>query len=42
MARVGIDLGIFNALKESKDPVSLDTLAQKNGASPELLGIRIP
>ena len=38
MAHVGIDLGIFEALEESKEPVTLDTLAQKNGASTELLG----
>lgn len=39
MARVGIDLGIFEALQENKEPVSLNTLVHKTNASPELLGI---
>ncbi|KUJ08091.1 o-methyltransferase-like protein [Mollisia scopiformis] len=38
LARVGIDLGIFEALKASEQPLGVDTLAEKNGASPELLG----
>jgi demethylsterigmatocystin 6-O-methyltransferase len=38
MARVGVDVGIFEALNESKEPLSVTTLAQKTGAAPELLG----
>jgi hypothetical protein len=38
MARVGIDAGIFEALNESKEPLSVVILAQKTGASRELLG----
>ncbi|CAG8953111.1 hypothetical protein HYFRA_00003308 [Hymenoscyphus fraxineus] len=36
-ARIGVDLGIFSALHESKQPLSVEALAQKNGAAPELL-----
>jgi hypothetical protein len=38
MARVGVDVGIFEALNESREPLSVATLAQKTSASPELLG----
>jgi hypothetical protein len=38
MARVGIDLGIFEALKATQQPLSVDELAEKSGASPKLLG----
>jgi hypothetical protein len=38
MARVGIDVGIFEALNESKEPLSVAIIAQKTGAAPELLG----
>ncbi|KAF7924948.1 uncharacterized protein EAE98_007036 [Botrytis deweyae] len=37
-ARIGVDLGIFNAIQESKDPISVETLALKTKAAPELLG----
>jgi len=40
MARVGIDLGIFDALKDTQQSISLDTLAEKSGSSPKLLGMR--
>ncbi|CAG8982199.1 hypothetical protein HYALB_00003635 [Hymenoscyphus albidus] len=36
-ARIGVDLGIFSALHESKQPLSVEALARKNGAAPELL-----
>ena len=35
---VGVDVGIFEALNESKEPLSAATLAQKTGTAPELLG----
>jgi len=38
IARIGIDLGIFDAINESKEPTSLEALAEKTGAAPELLG----
>jgi demethylsterigmatocystin 6-O-methyltransferase len=38
MARVGVDVGIFEALNESREPLNVATLAQKTGAAPELLG----
>jgi demethylsterigmatocystin 6-O-methyltransferase len=41
MARVGIDLGIFDALKKNQLPIGLATLAEKTGASPKLLGISV-
>ncbi|KAF7891330.1 uncharacterized protein EAF02_001655 [Botrytis sinoallii] len=37
-ARIGVDLGIFNAIQESKDPISVEALALKTNAAPELLG----
>jgi hypothetical protein len=37
-ARLGIDLGIFNALASNEEPLSLETLAKKSDAAPELLG----
>ncbi|PMD49097.1 S-adenosyl-L-methionine-dependent methyltransferase [Hyaloscypha variabilis F] len=37
-ARIGVDLGIFEALHESKEPFSVAALAEKTGAAPELLG----
>jgi hypothetical protein len=40
MARVGIDLGIFEALKTTQQPLSVGELAEKSGASPKLLGTR--
>jgi len=36
-ARLGIDLGIFNALASSEEPLSLETLAKPSNAAPELL-----
>ncbi|PCG99020.1 O-methyltransferase, family 2 [Penicillium occitanis (nom. inval.)] len=38
VARIGVDLGIFDALNETKEPLSVVTLAEKTGAAPELLG----
>ncbi|PQE30043.1 hypothetical protein CJF32_00009466 [Rutstroemia sp. NJR-2017a WRK4] len=38
MARVGVDLGIFDALMESKEPLSVEALAEKTKAAEELLG----
>ncbi|THV52662.1 hypothetical protein BGAL_0073g00370 [Botrytis galanthina] len=40
-ARIGVDLGIFDAIQESKDPISVETLALKTNAAPELLGMNI-
>jgi demethylsterigmatocystin 6-O-methyltransferase len=40
-ARIGVDLGIFEALHESKEPLSVAALAEKTGAAPELLGMKI-
>ncbi|TGO09619.1 hypothetical protein BTUL_0159g00040 [Botrytis tulipae] len=37
-ARIGVDLGIFDAIPESKDLISVETLALKTNAAPELLG----
>ena len=39
-ARIGVDLGIFEALHESKEPLSVAALAEKTGAAPELLGMK--
>lgn len=39
VARIGVDLGIFDALNETKEPLSVVTLAEKTGAAPELLGM---
>lgn len=41
VARIGVDLGIFEAIDESKEPVSVAALAEKTGAAPELLGMKI-
>jgi hypothetical protein len=38
MTRAGVNLGIFEALNESKEPLSVTTLAQKTGAAPKILG----
>ncbi|KAF3397379.1 Demethylsterigmatocystin 6-O-methyltransferase [Talaromyces pinophilus] len=38
VARIGVALGIFDALNETKEPLSVVTLAEKTGAAPELLG----
>ncbi|KAL2789194.1 S-adenosyl-L-methionine-dependent methyltransferase [Aspergillus keveii] len=38
LARVGIDLKLFNYLSESSTPSSIDELAAKTGAAPGLLG----
>ncbi|KAF7950184.1 hypothetical protein EAE96_007475 [Botrytis aclada] len=35
---IGVDLGIFDAIQKSKDPISVETLALKTNAAPELLG----
>ena len=40
-ARIGVDLGIFDAIHESKEPLSISTLADKTGASSELIGTEI-
>jgi len=40
IARIGVDLGIFDAINENKEPLSVATLAQKTGAAPELLGMK--
>lgn len=40
-ARIGVDLGIFDAIQESKDPISVETLALKTNAASELLGMNI-
>jgi len=37
-ARIAVDLGIFDAIHASKEPLSVTELAQKTGAAPELLG----
>lgn len=37
-ARIAIDLGIFEAINESKAPLNVEQLAAKTGAAPELLG----
>jgi hypothetical protein len=39
MARVGVDLGIFDAIIENKEPLSVAALALKTKAAEELLGI---
>ncbi len=38
MAKIGVDLKIFQILKESEDPVTVSQLAEKSGAAPGLLG----
>ncbi|KAF7891941.1 hypothetical protein EAF00_008243 [Botryotinia globosa] len=40
-ARIGVNLGIFDAIQESKDPISIETLALKTNAAPELLSKKI-
>ncbi|TEY71677.1 hypothetical protein BOTCAL_0088g00090 [Botryotinia calthae] len=37
-ARIGVDLGIFDAIQESKDPISVEALVLKTNAAPKLLG----
>lgn len=39
VARIGVDLGIFDALYRNKHPLSVATLAENTGAAPELLGM---
>ncbi|TVY73381.1 Demethylsterigmatocystin 6-O-methyltransferase [Lachnellula suecica] len=38
IARIGVDLRIFDALNANKVPLSVEALARKTGAAPELLG----
>ncbi|CZT06304.1 related to O-methyltransferase [Rhynchosporium agropyri] len=38
MTRVGCDLGLFKTLSESETPVTVQDLANKTGAAPQLLG----
>jgi demethylsterigmatocystin 6-O-methyltransferase len=41
LAKIGVDLQIFNTLKKSEKPLTLTQLAEKSGAAPELLGTKI-
>ncbi|OKL58856.1 hypothetical protein UA08_05692 [Talaromyces atroroseus] len=41
VARFGIELGIFAALNEAKEPLSIATLTQKSRSAPEILSMMI-
>lgn len=38
MCKIGADLNLFQALKDSDKPVTLSQLAEKTGAAPGILG----
>jgi demethylsterigmatocystin 6-O-methyltransferase len=41
LAKIGVDLRIFDILKNSEKSLALSQLAEKSGAAPELLGTKI-
>ena len=40
LVRIGCDLDLFNILTDSPTPLTVESLAQKTGAAPTLLGRR--
>lgn len=39
MAKIGVDLHIFESLTDSENPLTLSQLAENSGAAPRLLGM---